>query len=143
MANFDTFDGEAMDDFEPLGTNQENHNNYAINLIAHKVNRLSTDMQGVMLNVSKMADSMTVLVRIEERQLNINSRIDELVKLSADKEVRLRALEIVVPDKVDVRLNDIERSLPSLVETRKWVIMGVLAGVGMIGAALLKLVFIK
>ena len=142
MSNFEAFDGEGITDFEKVAK-QESHNNYAIDLIAHKVSRLSADMQGVMNSLGKMADSMTILVRIEERQLNINMRLDEMVKLSADKEMRLRALELVVPDKVDIRLSDIEKTLPALIETRKWVIMGVLAGVGMIGAALLKLVFIK
>lgn len=42
----------------------------------------------------------------------------------------------------DARLKRIEQDMPGLKELRRWVIAGVLAGVGMLGAALLKLVIL-
>lgn len=70
-------------------------------------------------------DSLHKLIRVEEAQVAIKERLQEGSKKLTEHEIRIEA---------------IEKMLPSLSETRRWVIWGILAGVGMIGASLVKLV---
>lgn len=80
------------------------------------------------------------LVRIEERQVHANSQLSELSSDLRDHELRLRNTEASIPKRLGQRLEAIETALPGLVEMRRWVITGVLAGLGMIGIAVLNLV---
>lgn len=97
-------------------------------------------MDGKLDNIT---DTLSSLVRIEERQVSANEKLTNGAIRMHDHENRLRALEMNVPDNLDKRLVSIETKIPGLVESRKWVVMGVLAGIGMMGIAVLKLVFIK
>lgn len=80
------------------------------------------------------------LVRIEERQVHTNSQLSELSTDMREQELRLRAAEHAIPENLSKRLAAIEVALPGLKELRRWVIGGVLSGIGMIGAAVLHLV---
>lgn len=103
-------------------------------------------VEGVVQNMDqkldKLIDAMSSLVRIEERQQATGDRLAMGAQTFQDHESRLRKVELAVPDNLDKRLSVIEIALPGLKELRKWVIMGVLGGLGMIGAALLKLVLV-
>lgn len=90
-----------------------------------------------------ITQTLTSLVRIEERQVSTNERLTSGAAKMGDQEARIRKLELSVPDGLDKRLSAIETAMPSLIESRKWVVMGVLAGIGMIGAGLVKLLFIN
>jgi len=96
------------------------------------------------LRVDEKLDTITEtlqsLVRIEERQIQTGSRLSDVAITLKDYDDRLRVLEKAVPENLDKRLVSIETKMPGLSESRKWVVMGVLAGVGMIGAALVHLV---
>jgi ElaB/YqjD/DUF883 family membrane-anchored ribosome-binding protein len=124
------FEGTGFTEFEPPHKRRradQDHASPAIDMLVHKVSRLSTDMTSVMTNMTQLTAGMTALIRIEERQQQIVERL-------SDGTEKMKQL--------DDRVRDVELAMPQLVETRKWVIGGVLAGVGMIGAALLKLVMI-
>ena len=113
----------------------------SIELIAHKVSRLATDMGALAVAQSRMAETLTALVRIEERQQTTSSRLDELGRVAMEKEVRLRTLEIAMPDNIDKRLSSIEEKMPGLVESRLWVICSMIGIIGLVGTAIMKGVF--
>lgn len=69
--------------------------------------------------------ALGVLGRLEERQEYLGGRV-----LESSETVSL----------LEQRIAAIERELPALVETRKWVIAGVLGGISMMGLGLAKLV---
>lgn len=69
--------------------------------------------------------SISLLVRIDERQVAIAERLQ---------------LGAVTMQKHEERLVKMEVAMPGLQELRKYVVMGIVAGAGMIGVAVLKLV---
>lgn len=69
--------------------------------------------------------SISLLVRIDERQVAIAERLQ---------------LGAATMQKHEERLSSIEAAMPGLKEMRTYVVAGVVAGAGMIGVALLKLV---
>jgi hypothetical protein len=75
--------------------------------------------------LDSIGQSISLLVRIDERQVAIAERLQ---------------MGAATMQKHEERIAKIESVMPGLKETRNWVILGILAGVGMIGAALLKLV---
>lgn len=101
-------------------------------------------VEGVVDNMDqkldKLIDAMSSLVRIEERQQATGDRLAMGAQTFQDHEARLRKIEVEMPENLDKRLSSIEAKMPGLVESRKWVVMGLLGGTGMIGAALLALV---
>lgn len=72
-------------------------------------------------------ESLHVLTRLEQGQGHV---LDSL------KEGRIKM------EKHESRLQEIEKHMPALIESRRWVVSGVLAGVGMIALALVKLVIL-
>lgn len=72
-------------------------------------------------------ESLHILTRLEVTSVEIGERLKEGSMRMTDHEKRLQLLE---------------QQINPLLETRKWVITGVLAGIGMIGIALVKLVII-
>ncbi len=70
-------------------------------------------------------ESLRTLTRVEEAQIHIKERLSEGSKKLTDHEARLLV---------------IEQQMPGLKELRRWVIGGILSGIGMIGIALVKLV---
>jgi len=101
--------------------------------------------RGVVKGMDKKLDSlieaMQSLVRIEERQLSTGDRLAQGAQTFQDHEARLRHVEQEIPRKLEERLTGMENQMPGLVESRKWVVSGVLAGVSMIGVAVVALVF--
>lgn len=89
-----------------------------INILEQTVVRIDGKLDGI-------AETLQSLARIEERQMSTTERLRNGAETMQDHEERLRAIEV---------------RMPGLVESRKWVVMGVLSGVGMIGAALLHMV---
>ncbi len=92
--------------------------------------------------LDKIVDALSSLVRIEERQQATGDRLAMGAQTFQDHESRLRKVELDIPDNLDKRLSSIEVDMPGLKELRKWVILGVLGGLGMMGTALVKLVLI-
>lgn len=105
--------------------------------LPHRVKRLeegvdrlteTVDQQGQRFDnkLDSIGQSISLLVRIDERQVAISERLQ---------------LGAATMQKHEERIAVIEAAMPGLKETRGWVILGILAGVGMIGAGVLKLVF--
>lgn len=103
--------------------------------LGETVNRVDTKLDGI-------ANTLSSLARIEERQMNTNEKIAQAANQNADHELRIRKLEDAMPNNADGRMTTIEMAMPGLIESRKWVIMGILAGLAMIGTGILKLVLI-
>jgi len=99
--------------------------------------RMDTTIQRVDSKLDNIAAALQTLVRIEERQLHVSKRFDEFSAGATSREERLRQVELAMPENLDKRLSSIETTLPGLKELRKWVISGVLGGLGMMGAAIL------
>lgn len=72
--------------------------------------------------LSKIVDVMESITRIEERQVGIKDTLNDHLKEEAATAVLS-----------DSRLKYIENKLPALIETRKWIIMGVIGIVSMVG----------
>lgn len=91
--------------------------------LGHLVNETKRNADAV----AAIGESLHVLTRLEESQGNVVEKLKEGSMRMSDHERRLQI---------------VEQELPGLRELRKWVIAGVLAGVGMVGAALFKLVLV-
>ncbi len=103
-------------------------------LLAGTLSELKSDMGEMRASLSGMQRAMEALVRIDEQQITIRGAIgrafDEI------KEERNKR------DGLDARVQKLEVDAPSYKELRRWVIGGVLAGMGMLAAALLKIIVI-
>lgn len=75
--------------------------------------------------LDSIGQSISLLVRIDERQVAIAERLQ---------------LGAATMQKHEERIAVMEAAMPGLKETRGWVIAGILAGISMIGIAVLKLV---
>jgi response regulator RpfG family c-di-GMP phosphodiesterase len=104
-----------------------------LNLLEQTVVRMDTKLDGI-------AETLQSLARIEERQMATNERLRQGDQTMSDFAERLRAIELAMPEKANERLTAIEVQMPGLIESRKWVVMGILSGIGMIGAGVLSLV---
>lgn len=102
----------------------------------HRVKRLeegvdrltdTVDQQGQRFDkkLDSIGQSISLLVRIDERQVAIAERLQ---------------LGAATMQKHEERLSAIEAVMPGLKEMRTYVVAGVMAGAGMIGVAVLKLV---
>lgn len=114
-----------------------------IELLERRVGDLGGTVYRMDGKLDNITEALSSLVRIEERQVSTNEKLSNGALKMNDHENRLRSLEMNVPDNLDKRLVAIETKMPGLIESRKWVVMGVLAGIGMIGAGLLKLLFVN
>lgn len=105
-------------------------------LLPHRVQRLeagidrladAVDQQGRKMDtkLDSIGQSISLLVRIDERQVAIAERLQLGASTMQKHEERLAKIELV---------------LPGLKELRHYVMLGIVAGVGMIAAAVLKLV---
>jgi hypothetical protein len=77
--------------------------------------------------IISVSESLRMLASIESQQRHVIESLKEGSIRMTDHEKRLQL---------------VEQNLPALLEMRKWVVTGVLAGVGMMGAALVKLVIV-
>ena len=87
-----------------------------------------------------IGNALVTLARIDERQIAISENLVKVLDTQSLHSTRLAAVERVIPNELDKRLGAIENVMPGLKETRGWVITGVLAGIGMIGIAVVALV---
>lgn len=101
--------------------------------LGQTVNRVDTKLDGIAATLSSLA-------RIEERQMHSNEKTAAVASQTADHETRLRVLERITPDNLEERIVKIESVVPSLQESRSWLIKGILGVLGILGLALLKLV---
>lgn len=97
------------------------------------VTRVDSKLDGIAATLSSLA-------RIEERQMHSNEKTAAILVITQDHEARIRTLERGMPDNLEPRLNKIETDMPGLLESRNWMIGGILAILGIVGAAVLKLV---
>jgi hypothetical protein len=93
-----------------------------------RIEHLEKAVEKIDHKIDGITDALQSLVRIEERQISTAERLNTGAGKMSDHEARIRA---------------IEKEMPGLIEQRKWVVGGVLAGIGLIGMALLKLVLIS
>jgi hypothetical protein len=104
--------------------------------LPHRVQRLeegvdrltgAVDAQGRKLDskLDSIGQSISLLVRIDERQVAIAERLQMGAATMQKHEERLVKMEV---------------AMPGLQELRKYLVMGIVAGAGMIGVAVLKLV---
>lgn len=90
-----------------------------------------------------IGESLVILARIDERHIAIAENLEKVLDTQNAQAARLAVLERSLPNELDKRLGSIEMAMPGLTETRKWVMSGILAGVGMIGVAVVSLVLVK
>ncbi len=103
-------------------------------LSSHEARILGLTLSHIAQETKRNADAVVainetlhILTRLEQAQGHVLDKLKEGSMRMTDHEKRLK---------------DIESNMPGLLETRKWVIMGVLAGLGMMGMALVKLVIL-
>lgn len=84
-----------------------------ISVLEQRMNRVDAKLD----NITELLQG---LVRLEERQSQVNSKLGEVSIDVTDIDKRLRAVEI---------------TLPGLKELRAWVIGGVISGLGMMATA--------
>lgn len=96
-------------------------------VIHWRLDQMSKQLEDVTVAMKEVAKSLTALVRLEE---NHKMTAERLTSGSARME------------KIEERLAEIEKAMPGLKELRRWVIGGVLAGLGMMGTAVGKLVLL-
>lgn len=89
-------------------------------------------------------ETLHVLTRLEQGQGHVLDSLKEGRITMGKQADRIAEIEKHMPDllKHSERLAKIEPHMPGLIETRKWVVGGVIAGVSMICLALVKLVII-
>ncbi len=97
-----------------------------------RLDGMQSDLGEMKTTLRELAASVARLAVIEEKQANTTAALERA--FSAVDEVQGDGKEL------DKRLRAIELALPGLVELRSWVIRGILAGLGMIGFAVFKLV---
>ena len=96
-----------------------------IALLEHRANRSEDVVDRVEVKLDRIVTTLDSLVRIEERQIVINTRLNEGTVAMALQSERISRLEV---------------AMPGLKELRAWVITGVLSGIGMMGASLIHLI---
>lgn len=94
-------------------------------VLEQRVSHVGESIERVEATVNSIAETLSSLVRIEERQVAINNKLAEGSVAMSLQDARIKAIEL---------------TMPGLSELRKWVIGGVLSGIGMIGAAVVHLV---
>lgn len=96
-------------------------------IIATSLSHLAQETKRNADAVAAIGESLHILTRLEETQANVVDKLKEGSMRMTDHEKRLQR---------------VEQELPGLQETRKWVVAGVLAGISMMGGALIKLVVV-
>ncbi len=85
--------------------------------------------------LNKIGEAINRFSLLEERHLETRGALERAFTSIAKTDHSV--------DQIDLRVNAIELAMPQLKETRRWVVTGILAGIAMMGAALLKLVFVR
>jgi hypothetical protein len=111
-----------------------------INHLKESFRRVESNVQGLHGKIDNLGASLETLTRIEERQASTNERLADGARTMNMLTARVAVLERDVPEDLPARLAAIETQMPGLTELRKFVVGGVVAGVGMILVALVALV---
>ena len=122
-----------------------------IDTLERRVNSLDSTLEKVDGKLDSIGMALTSLARIEERQISNKEKLDaysesiDMLRHDIDQKAhhrdgRIRDLELAVPENLSKRLNTIESHIPGLLESKRWVSMGLLALVGVVGAAIIHLV---
>lgn len=96
-----------------------------ITILEQRTATLGDSMGRVETKVDSIAETLNSLVRIEERQIAINNRLTSGAITMQDHEARLKVIEVVIP---------------GLVEKSKWVVLGILGIITLVGSQILHLV---
>ena len=92
-----------------------------------KLDALSDDVREIRNRLDTVGEALVTLTRLEERHEQTSAALSRTFATLESQHAKIDALE---------------REIPALVETRKWVVSGVVAGVGMVLAALVKTVVV-
>lgn len=111
----------------------------AVNVLAERIDGLCVDMNEMKHGIAKMADALTKLAIVEERQTQTilaqergfkalerveeRQRTHELVCKDQDKEVRQLIADS--NERLAARVADLEKAEPMQAQTSKWVTAGV------------------
>ena len=97
-----------------------------ITLLERHAEATDTTMGRVENKIDTIVETLNSLVRIEERQSVINSRLNEGAQTMQGHEARIQT---------------IETKMPGLIEKAGWLVAGMLGIVGMVGVAAGKVLF--
>ncbi len=123
-----------------------------ITLLEQRTAQLSDSFVRVEHKIDGITDALASLVRIEERQMVINSRLSEGSEKMKCHDDRLKAVEIAMPNLIEdakstkdheTRLKCVEVVIPGLVEKSSWVVKGLLGVVAIVGLQILHMVLSK
>lgn len=103
-------------------------------LLAQSMTDVKNDLGEMRSTLSAMQRAMEALVRIDEQQNSLRQAIGR-----AFEEIRE---ERIKREGVDKRVAQLEIDAPGYKELRRWVIGGVLTGIGLLGAALITMIVI-
>lgn len=111
----------------------------AVNVLAERIDGLCADMNEMKHGIAKMADALTKLAIVEERQTQTifaqerafkalerveeRQRTHELVCKDQDKEVRQLIADS--NERLSIRVAELEKAEPMQAQTSKWVTAGV------------------
>ncbi len=96
-----------------------------ITILEERTSMLGDSVSRVESKIDSIAETLNSLVRIEERQLVINSRLAEGAKTLQDHEGRIKTMEVV---------------MPGLIEKSTWIVLGLLGVLAGVGAQILHMV---
>lgn len=116
----------------------------AVNVLAERIDGLCTDMSEMKHGIAKMADALTKLAIVEERQTQTilaqerafkalerveeRQRTHELVCKDQDKEVRQLIADS--NERLSTRVEELEKAEPMQEQTGKWVMAAVWGAAG-------------
>ena len=107
-----------------------------LGLLEQRVGNIEDTTQRVDTKLDGIAETLQSLARIEERQFATTERLRQGAETFADHELRMRKLELSIPENLNSKLSAIEIAMPGLKESRAWVVTTVLACVAIVGTAL-------
>ena len=131
----------------------------AVNMLAERIDGLCDDMNEMKHGIAKMADALTKLAIVEERQTQTilaqerafkalerveeRLRLHELQCLDQDKEVRQLIADS--NERLSIRVSELEKAEPMQAQTSKWVTAGVWGALALLASfivpRILELVF--
>ena len=122
----------------------------AVNVLAERIDGLCVDMNEMKHGIAKMADALTKLAIVEERQTQTilaqerafkalerveeRQRTHELVCKDQDKEVRQLIADS--NERLSARVGELEKAEPMQAQTSKWVTAGVWGALALLASFL-------
>lgn len=120
----------------------------AIDVLAERVEGLCADMGEMKIGISKMADALTKLAIVEERQtqtilakeraFKALERVEERQRQQElqcrDQEKGLRQLIADSNERLSIRVGELEKAEPMQAQTSKWVTAGVWGALAMLAS---------